>query len=298
MSGGRDPALVRLERLIATPPELEERPACTAGSALPDVLTSDPKSFVWYGAAEQPLAVCRRRGGTLELVVAELGSISLGADSIRATVACSGEGRARAIDIYFRFALPRLVQALGAEVLHASGVLAGGRVVGFCGPAASGKSTTAYALQQLGCSLWADDSLVVRAGSSAFEALELPSRIRLRDDAARHFGAVPAISFSEQRSRPRSAPLAALFFLVQRDSGEPGLPALSRLAPSAAFEALYAQAIAFDVADVERNAQMVRAYFDLAEQVPCYELRYCPDLSAQSELLGLVQQALGLARWR
>jgi putative ribosome biogenesis GTPase RsgA len=58
---------------------------------------------------------------------------------------------------YERAVLPRVLQAGGAEVLHASAVYVRDGVVALCGDSGVGKSTTAMALSRRGHPLWADD---------------------------------------------------------------------------------------------------------------------------------------------
>ena len=66
------------------------------------------------------------------------------------------------ISSWLRVAVPHLLIHRGHCVLHASSVLVGNTVIGFCGPSGSGKSTCARILSDDGAVLVSEDLLVVR----------------------------------------------------------------------------------------------------------------------------------------
>ncbi|MEO6060809.1 MAG: hypothetical protein ABIQ99_02595 [Thermoflexales bacterium] len=189
-------------------------------------------------------------------------------------------------DVYYRRALPFILQARGREVLHASAVRLPHGVLALCGPSGAGKSTLARALGGAGYSQWADDVVLLEVSPDAVETRRLPFDIRLLPDAVAHFAARPGRGREgagagsepgpegEQGSDPDPAPLAAVCILetADRDREHPALT-IRRLGGSAAFEALLANAFAFTLNDTERRARMMHHYLALSERVPVFRVR-------------------------
>jgi hypothetical protein len=202
------------------------------------------------------------------------------------------------VDAYRRIVLPLALQAQGREVLHASAVLARGRVVGVCGKSGTGKSTIAYALSGRGHQLWGDDALALSIGEQEVEALPLPFRIRLKGEAALRFGAQPAADNGLailEADGPALRP-TALGALVVLERGE--LPSversltLRRLAPNEALPALLAEAFSFSAHDETSHRRMALHYLEVAARVPMFALRAPWGLERLDEMLDSVEQIM------
>ena len=87
------------------------------------------------------------------------------------------------VSSWLRVAVPHLLIHRGHCVLHASSVLVGNSLVGFCGPSGSGKSTCARILSEDGAVLVSEDLLVVRL-EAAPEAV-LAGEVVLREWASK-----------------------------------------------------------------------------------------------------------------
>ena len=87
--------------------------------------------------------------------------------------------------------LPLALAAEGHLVLHASGLVSEGRTIAIAGPAGTGKSTLAAALQREGWSVASDDGLVVRERGSEVLAVPAYPGLRLWPDAAERTGVMP-----------------------------------------------------------------------------------------------------------
>src|SRR5204863_164361 len=78
-----------------------------------------------------------------------------GSDEVRAD-ARPGASPGAVAEVYRSHVLPFALQALGREVLHASGTLTPAGVVAWCAATGTGKSTLAYGLGRLGFPVWSD----------------------------------------------------------------------------------------------------------------------------------------------
>ncbi|MCA9670918.1 MAG: hypothetical protein KC503_35220 [Myxococcales bacterium] len=206
-----------------------------------------------------------------------------------------------ALDLFYRFALPRLMHARGAEVLHASAVrLADGSLLAFCGDSGSGKSTLATAVCQLGhaTSSWADDALVWTEDAGAPYSLRLPFRLRLHREAAARLERLGALDDAtlDDAIATHVAARAPLRAIVLLDAA--AMPAdradaqLARLSPASAFSALLAHAITFDAGDVARRKAMAARYLALADLAPTYRLDVRRDLERLPEVVDLLARGL------
>ena len=184
-------------------------------------------------------------------------------------------------DVYRRSVLPMAIQALGAEALHASGVMAAGGVVAFAARARTGKSTIAYALSRRGFCQWADDAVALRVAGGQVMTMPLPFEVRLRPESSALFG------FDQRRFRQfapdvvvaqaeaTSVPLAAVCLLRRMENQTPTVPAvIGRLTPQRAFSAVLTHAHEFNPHDVERRKRMLHAYLELVDTVPVYDVQF------------------------
>lgn len=182
------------------------------------------------------------------------------------------------IDAYHRSVLPMMLQVLGVEVLHASAVLTHRGAIALCAVSGTGKSTLAFALNNHGYSLWADDAVAFEIYGSEACALPLPFEIRLRTDTADLYKNQLSTGL-QKPSRPaperEPVPLDALFVLKRTSAAsDEAAVEIVRLLPVEAFPAILTHAYCFSLQDAERKQLMMEQYLELAERVPVYELRF------------------------
>jgi hypothetical protein len=187
-------------------------------------------------------------------------------------------------EIFARFVRPIVLQLRGAEVLHASAVRGSNGVTAFVGPSMSGKSTLAAALGAQGQEIFADDVVVWRALPQGIVASAMEFQPRLRPQvSALGLGPGPIV-------RDGEAPLAAICF-VERTAPE-GAVSLTPLDPATTSPAVMAQALAFWMADEERNRAMVANYLELVSRVPLFSLAVPWDLARLSETAASVARVV------
>lgn len=162
---------------------------------------------------------------------------------------------------------PLVLAARGAQVLHASAVLAGGRLVALAGPSGAGKSTLAAAWreQDPAAVVVADDALVIESRGETAEAVWSGAR----------------------------APLAAIFLLARGEAaptGETGA-AIEPVAAGEAFAALLSEAFCATL-DASSLRRIAAGTLDLLSRVPVRRLRYA---SGRERLPGVVAAIAGAA---
>ena len=185
-----------------------------------------------------------------------------------------------------------VLQALGWQALHAGAALTSEGALLFCGRSGAGKSTTAYALGQMGWTQLADDQVVWQLHDGRPKVQALPFKPRLRPVSHARFG---------DKTSPRSPwptsqgliPMAAIYLLEQRTDGAP--VSISRVAPAQAFSALLPHAHCFDLSDVDATRVFTDDYLTLASEVPVFKVRYTPDLDRLPELLHTIVSAADIA---
>jgi hypothetical protein len=234
-------------------------------------------------------AACRVVEGRAEILVPGTAHYQAEEGGVRATV-FAPEQEGAAVDLYRRFVLPMMLQAHGAEALHASAVVGAQGAVAFCGEAGVGKSTLAYLLGRRGLAAWADDTVVFTGEAGRFRVHRLPFAFRLDPEVRARWG-----TGSGDEARGEAAPLGAVAVLERR-AGEAGDAApdlvLRRLAPAEAFRAVMPHGCAFWLGDQERNRRMVETYLDLVSAVAIYRVVFRPDLGAAERLAERIAAAL------
>jgi hypothetical protein len=257
----------------------------------------DPGDFdVWRDQDGQLFAHGHRSGSTRWLEVPDVGTFRFGpeAPTVVATPE-NGVSREVLVDTYLRLVLPNALQALGHEVLHASGVLTPLGVVALCAKRRVGKSTTGYALSRRGYRLWADDAVALEFQDRSVESPFLPFRLRLRPPSASFFGSDTrgAVSAADDGPGPeRSAPLAVIFVLERAASSAGSQVELSRVAPRDAFRSLLGHAYWFTPASQERRRQMMGRYLELSDLVPTFRVRFIADFRNIDTILDQLEQVL------
>jgi hypothetical protein len=191
-------------------------------------------------------------------------------------------GHSEAIrEIYYRSVLPMVLQALGQEGLHASGVRMAQGVVAFCGPKESGKSTVAFGLSRRGHELWADDTVMLDISERAVNTLRLPFQIRLRPEPSAYFGQVffATSSHGDEYGSRHSveglpAPLAAICLLERATDLRGECPVeIVRLTSSRALLRILPHAHCFGFHNSVRKRRMSQNYLKLIDRIPVLAIR-------------------------
>ena len=245
-----------------------------------------PDAIAWTTEDGEIHAICEMASGLPRVLLPNIGIIRVVDETghVRGTV-----GNATRVTLmqeaYHRFALPMILQAAGAEMLHASGVLSGAGVVAFCGTSGTGKSTLAFTLSRRHHPHWADDSLVFLPRQHAFDALRLPFRPRVE---------VASTEPLEFISGTALAPLAAIAILQRHPggivkSGEFHVE-VKRHSPADAFRAIMPHIYSFHLSDHKRNALMMSRYFDIASRLAVFDIRFTPCLDALPKLCETVER--------
>ncbi|MBK9262806.1 MAG: hypothetical protein IPM54_23755 [Polyangiaceae bacterium] len=252
----------------------------------PESFAVKPDAIPWTTDDGDTHAICEMDNGFPRVLLPRVGIIRVvdEAGHVRGTVSSAAKIPLME-EVYHRFALPMILQAAGAEMLHASGVLGAVGVVAFCGTSGTGKSTLAYALSRRQHEHWADDSLVFLPHQNAFEALRLPFRPRVEIASSEKLEFISAAA---------SAPLSAIAVLERHTGGnvEPGEfhVEVKRLSPSDAFRAVLPHIYSFILSDPKRNALMMSRYFDIASRLAVFDVRFTPCLDALPKLCEVVER--------
>ena len=192
-----------------------------------------------------------------------------------------GAPRHEVEDAYQRHVLPFVLQALGSELLHASGVVAPSGALAFCGGSSVGKSTLAHRLAGRGHTPLADDALMFEPTEAGVDAVRIPFTTRVEGRTTR-----------VDASGAERFPLAAVFALERTAEVDPARPEVTALPHSAAFPLLLYHAHCFSFRDMRRTRLMTDRYLQLAARVPAFRLRYQPDMDRLPAVLDAVEGVL------
>jgi len=198
--------------------------------------------------------------------------------------------RATIEDTYQRAVLPMALHAHGDEVIHASAVVMGDRVVAFSGRSQTGKSTVAYGLHRRGYRVWADDTLVFDASAESVQVIPYPHRLRIRAEAAEYFDLRELRRHDTsswtalEQAQDEPAPLACIF-LLEREARSSMQVETIQLTPAQALAGVIEHAYMFRLDEGERTRKMIRKYFLLATQVPVFRMRFRAALDQLPEML-------------
>jgi hypothetical protein len=182
-------------------------------------------------------------------------------------------------DAYRRHVLPFVLQALGSELLHASGVVGRSGALAFCGGSSAGKSTLAHRLARRGYEPLADDALMFEPTLAGVDAIRIPFTTRVEGHAS-----------SVDASGSERFPLAAVFVLERTEEIDPARPEVIALPHSAAFPLLLYHGHCFSFRDERRTRLMTDRYLKLAARVPAFRLRYQPDIDRLPRVLDAVER--------
>lgn len=222
------------------------RPVAPLASQPPTRVSLDPRELElrWSCAAHTPGGVRELRDGETVLLTVELappagyllhapgiGRILIAPDG--AELICDPEpGSSEWTTLLSAQALPLAATLRGFEVLHASGVVLGGKAALFAGPQGAGKSSLAAALLRRGAELLSDDTVALQLRDGMLIAHPGAALLHLRAAeyerlSARERGVLgaPTTVHGKQRYSPSvsasPAPFGGLFLLERSTHGPP-----------------------------------------------------------------------------
>lgn len=260
---------------------------------------NSPEIEVWADREGVPCAYGQLVGDESWMHVPRVGSFLLG-DDVKPTSVIAAEGAPRwlVVDTFYRTVMPTALQLHGSEVLHASAVVFGGGVLALCAHSETGKSTLAYALQERGHPLYADDAVAFEFDSGRPRLRRVPFSIRLRKPSAEHFGAPPRELTRVTGQLPpltRSADEFAAICVLERlpeDAGRGPVVEVKRLDPAEAFPLVLPHAYCFTLRHPTRKALMMRQYLILLRHVPVFRMRFKTGLEHLGEILSALEDAV------
>jgi hypothetical protein len=184
--------------------------------------------------------------------------------------------------VIFPMLLTIVSASLGIAELHCACVARDDGAVLLAGPSGSGKSTLALALSQSGFGFGSDDRTFCSLEDGEPQVWALPTRLKLRPEAAHWFGPLPHALLSETRNGPslwlepedipglkrvpRSRP-SSILFLDRREGSDFRLTPLSS---AEALDRLNQELMAELPEAVEKRANTLRKLIEL----PCWNLAY------------------------
>jgi hypothetical protein len=191
--------------------------------------------------------------------------------------------------------MPRVLNLLGIESLHATAVAASVGAVAFIGDAGTGKSTLAASFHLTGLESFCDDCLVLRDEGGRIMATPAYPGVRLWDDS------YEALMSESERGEPvaqytsktrllgdassfRADPLQlARIYLLQRPSGSNAselTPAIARVSSAEAFPVLVGASFPLDLTDYAMLTRHFRFIIRVAATVPIRRLTIPNDFTA------------------
>lgn len=210
------------------------------------------------------------------------------------------EGRDRLVrQMFYRSALPLLLQAQGCEALHASAVLAKDGVFAFCAVSGTGKSTLVNKLYEEGYPLWTDDSFVFKMHVDAGFSYVIPfhpRRNKIGPSWTRNSVPVDAVDGMPDHLDPLnglSAPIGAIFVMERVQTAGSTILSLTRLAPAEAIIAVLEQAYVFSLHSQGRKRRMLDVYLRLVRDVPVYRLCIPNSLERLFEVVSVLKPLIG-----
>jgi len=248
-------------------------------------LGSEPfvrRSTGWIADAWRDVAVWRHEHG-LRLEIADVGAFAVAAEGIAVIGPAATPVAADTLTEALLGAPLVLALALNdVWCLHASAVIASGRVVAFAGESGHGKSTLAAYLDGAPEGAWgrvADDSLPVCAGPAGvlalphFPQLKLPAEAQYPVDA------------------PASVPLAAVYVIAPPNGDES--VSLRPLSQRQAMQALIRHTVAARAFDRPLLAAHLAFCERAAARIPVWRLAYSHRREALPEVREAIRRLLG-----
>ena len=191
--------------------------------------------------------------------------------------------------------MPRVLNLLGIESLHATAVAAPAGSCAFIGDAGTGKSTLAASFHLAGLQAFCDDCLVLRDEGGRIMATPAYPGVRLWDDSfqALMIDSGRGLPVAQYTSKTRllgdvatfrgdPLPLARIYFLKRpvTDDTSLGTPTITRVSPAEAFPELVGASFPLDLTDTAMLARHFRFITRVAAAVPLRRLVIPNDFSA------------------
>jgi hypothetical protein len=196
--------------------------------------------------------------------------------------------------------MPRVLNLLGIESLHATAVAAPAGAAAFIGDAGTGKSTLAASFHLAGLESFCDDCLVLREEAGRIMATPAYPGVRLWDDSYKALmsDSEPSQPVAQYTSKTRLlgdassfrvAPLRlARIYLLYRATAAGVAPTVARVSSAEAFPLLVSASFPLDLTDPVMLARHFRFIVRVAATVPIRRLTIPNDFSA----LPLVRDAV------
>lgn len=236
---------------------------------------------VWRDWSGVPRAYGYTINGLHWIYLPEVAAYRFGPAGGEVEAIATGAPKDEVEEAYTRHVLPFVLQALGSELLHASGVVAPLGALAFCGGSSAGKSTLADRLAGRGHEPLADDALMFEPTATGIDAIRIPVAARTEARAS-----------ALDASGSERFPLAAVFVVEPAGDVDPARPEVIALPHSAAFALLLYHAHCFSFRDERRTRLMTDRYLKLAARVPAFRLRYRRDIHRLPVVLDAVEGAL------
>jgi hypothetical protein len=191
--------------------------------------------------------------------------------------------------------MPRVLNLLGIESLHATAVAVPAGTIAFIGDAGTGKSTLAASFHLSGLESFCDDCLVLRDESGRIVGTPAYPGVRLWDDSFKALmsGSEPGLPVAQYTSKTRLLGDASSFhfdrlplvrvYLLERPAGTGAAdttPMITRVSPSEAFPILVGASFPLDLTD---HAMLTRHFCFITRivaEVPIRRLTIPNDFSA------------------
>lgn len=191
--------------------------------------------------------------------------------------------------------MPRVLNLLGIEALHATAVAAPAGACAFIGDAGTGKSTLAASFHLAGLRAFCDDCLVLRDEGGRIMATPAYPGVRLWDDSfeALVIGSERGLPVAQYTSKTRllgdaatfrgdPLPLARIYFLRRpaADNASLAAPTVARVSPAEAFPELVGASFPLDLTDTAMLTRHFRFITRVAAAVSLRRLVIPNDFSA------------------
>jgi hypothetical protein len=200
--------------------------------------------------------------------------------------------------------LPRVLNLLGFDALHATAVVVNDGVCAFVAEAGTGKSTLAASFHLAGYPAFCDDCLVLRP-TRPLSALPAYPGVRLWEESFHALGGaaeslgMPVAQYTAKTRhlggaegfRTEPLPLARIYLLdrASRDGSAPAsTPRLQHLKPGDALSALIAATFPLDITDKAMLTRHFRLLSRVAAEVPIRRLSIPTDFAALPDVRSLI----------
>ncbi len=191
--------------------------------------------------------------------------------------------------------MPRVLNLLGIESLHATAVATAAGACAFIGDAGTGKSTLAASFHLSGMHAFCDDCLVLRDEGGKILATPAYPGVRLWNDSLRALmtddeRGLPVAEYTSKSRllgeaatfRAESLPLGRIYFLHRptEENAAPRAPAVTRISAAEAFPLLVGASFPLDLTDYAMLTRHFHFIVRVAATVPLRRLLIPNDFAA------------------